>query len=77
MYVEPPHYGRDKKLIDGFTTAARPDQEPEAIRAWRREQDAQHPWRVKLVTWGISAVVAAVGLGAAVFFVWWLVAYQP
>jgi hypothetical protein len=57
----------------------RPDVDVEALRAWRREQHereiAQHPSRERLFYWVVVAILIAIGLGAATFFVWRLVTY--
>ena len=81
MMIEPPKFGGNKQLTDAFASREHPDQDPEAVQAWRRERDerelAEHPWRARFFHWAPVVILAAVGLGTAVFFVWYLVAYQP
>ncbi len=51
MMIEPPKFGGNKQLTDAFASREHPDQDPEAVQAWRRERDerelAEHPWRAR------------------------------
>lgn len=81
MSFEPPKFHGAKLLSDSFAPREHPDQDPEGVRAWRRERDerelADHPWRARFSHWAPVAVLAALGLGVVVYFLWYLIAYEP